>query len=296
MILEDVKKNKVKTFFIVTLFLIFILIFVYFISLWIFDDVYIAVFLALFLSIISTLISYYNSDKMVLRLNGAKEATRQEYLQLNESLEGLCIAAGICKPKLYVIQSEALNAFATGRNPENSVICVTSGLISKLNKYEMEGVLAHELSHIKNYDILLSTIAIVMVGLVSIVADLFMRGFYRIGGKDNDNDNQAKAVLMILGLIFIILSPIFANLIKLAISRNREYLADASAVEITRNKDGLINALRKISEDDKPLYQANKTSASLYICNPFNKKEERDSLVSTHPTIKNRISRLEKIQ
>lgn len=292
MILESVRKNKVKTFFIVTLFVIFIMVLIYFLSLWLFEDSYIAVAIALIFSCISALISYFNCDKMVLSLNGARVATKQEFLQLNETLEGLCIAANLPLPKLYVIDSSALNAFATGRNPENSVICVTKGLIEKLDKYEMEGVLAHELSHIKNYDILLSTVAIIMVGLVSILADLFMRGFYR-GSDDDDNGN---IILMLIGLIFIVLSPIFANLLNLTISRNREYLADATAVSLTRNNEGLIRALQKINNDNNVLNTANKTSASLYICNPFKDKRNKDSLFSTHPTIENRIYRLRNIK
>lgn len=292
MILESVRKNKIKTFFIVTLFVIFIMVLIYFLSLWLFEDSYIAVAIALIFSCISALISYFNCDKMVLSLNGARVATKQEFLQLNETLEGLCIAANLPLPKLYVIDSSALNAFATGRNPENSVICVTKGLIEKLDKYEMEGVLAHELSHIKNYDILLSTVAIIMVGLVSILADLFMRGFYR-GSDDDDNGN---IILMLIGLIFIVLSPIFANLLNLTISRNREYLADATAVSLTRNNEGLIRALQKINNDNNVLNTANKTSASLYICNPFKDKRNKDSLFSTHPTIENRIYRLRNIK
>lgn len=292
MILESVRKNKVKTFFIVTLFVVFIMVLIYFLSLWLFEDSYIAVAIALIFSCISALISYFNCDKIVLSLNGARVATKQEFLQLNETLEGLCIAANLPLPKLYVIDSSALNAFATGRNPENSVICVTKGLIEKLDKYEMEGVLAHELSHIKNYDILLSTVAIIMVGLVSILADLFMRGFYR-GSDDDDNGN---IILMLIGLIFIVLSPIFANLLNLTISRNREYLADATAVSLTRNNEGLIRALQKINNDNNVLNTANKTSASLYICNPFKDKRNKDSLFSTHPTIENRIYRLRNIK
>ena len=292
MILESVRKNKVKTFFIVTLFVVFIMVLIYFLSLWLFEDSYIAVAIALIFSCISALISYFNCDKIVLSLNGARVATKQEFLQLNETLEGLCIAANLPLPKLYVIDSSALNAFATGRNPENSVICVTKGLIEKLDKYEMEGVLAHELSHIKNYDILLSTVAIIMVGLVSILADLFMRGFYR----GNDDDDNGNIILMLIGLIFIVLSPIFANLLNLTISRNREYLADATAVSLTRNNEGLIRALQKINNDNNVLNTANKTSASLYICNPFKDKRNKDSLFSTHPTIENRIYRLRNIK
>lgn len=292
MMFESITKNKVKTFFIITFFIIFVMALVYFISLWLFEDSYIAVAIAFILALISSLISYFTCDKMVLSLNGARIATKTEFLQLNEILEGLCIAANLPLPKLYVIESDALNAFATGRNPKNSVICVTTGLIKKLDKNEMEGVLAHELSHIKNYDILVSTIAIVMVGLVSILADLFSHGFYRT----DDGDDDRNPILMIIGLIFIILSPIFANLLNLMISRNREYLADATAVSLTRNNEGLIKALMKIDDDTNVLKTANETCSSLYISDPFKKKKERDSIFSTHPSIANRIERLRNIK
>lgn len=292
MMFESITKNKVKTFFIITFFIIFVMALVYFISLWLFEDSYMAVAFALIISLISSLVSYFTCDKMVLSLNGARIATKEEFLQLNEILEGLCIAANLPLPKLYVIESDALNAFATGRNPKNSVICVTTGLIKKLDKNEMEGVLAHELSHIKNYDILLSTVAIVMVGLVSILADLFSHGFYRT----DDGDDDRNPILMIIGLIFIILSPIFANLLNLMISRNREYLADATAVSLTRNNEGLIKALMKIDSDTNVLKTANETCSSLYISDPFKKKKERDSIFSTHPSIANRIERLRNIK
>ena len=292
MMFESITKNKVKTFFIITFFIIFVMALVYFISLWLFEDSYMAVAFAFIMSLISALASYFTCDKMVLSLNGARIATKTEFLQLNEILEGLCIAANLPLPKLYVIESDALNAFATGRNPKNSVICVTTGLIKKLDKNEMEGVLAHELSHIKNYDILVSTIAIVMVGLVSILADLFSHGFYRT----DDGDDDRNPILMIIGLIFIILSPIFANLLNLMISRNREYLADATAVSLTRNNEGLIKALMKIDSDTNVLKTANETCSSLYISDPFKKKKERDSIFSTHPSIANRIERLRNIK
>lgn len=292
MMFESISKNKVKTFFIIVVFACFIAALIYFISLWLFEDSYIAIIIAFILALFSSLISYFTCDKMVLSLNGARVATKAEFLQLNEILEGLCIAANLPLPKLYVIESNALNAFATGRNPKNSVICVTTALIEKLDKNEIEGVLAHELSHIKNYDILLSTVAIVMVGLVSILADFFRHGFYR----NNNDDDDSNPVLMLVGLIFIILSPIFANLLNLMISRNREYLADATAVSLTRNNEGLIKALQKISDDTNVLKTANETCSSLYISDPFKKKKEKDSIFSTHPSIANRIERLRNIK
>lgn len=296
MIFEDVKKNKRKTMGIVLGFILFITLFVYFVALWLFDDTMFAVILGLTVSVISAFSSYYNSDKIILSLNKAREATKEEYASLNNSLEGLCLAAGLPKPKLYIMEDTAMNAFATGRNPEHAVVCVTTGLLNRLDKYELEGVLAHELSHIKNYDILLSTVAVVMVGFVVIISDAFSRMLYR-SNNDDDDDNKGNAILMLIGLIFIALAPIFGKLLQMALSRNREYLADANAVEITRNKEGLISALKKISGDTEELEQANKSSASLYIVNPFVKERRKvkDSIWSTHPATENRIAALEKI-
>jgi len=292
MIFQDVAKNKTKTALIITLFVIFISLIVYFVSLIFVEDVFLAVAIGIIFSMGSAIVSYYNCDKMVLSINGARPATREEFLQLNVSLEGLCLAAGLPLPKLYVIDSPALNAFATGRNPEHAVVCVTTGLLNKLDKYEMEGVLAHELSHIKNYDILLQTIAIIMVGFVSIIADIVSHSIFL---RNNDSDSKANAILVVIGLFFIILSPIFANLLKLAVSRNREYLADASAVEITRNKEGLISALSKLQADTESVKTANAAAESLYIVNPLKGKKEKDSLFSTHPTTANRIEKLRNI-
>lgn len=292
MILRDVKKNKIKTVFIVTFFFILIALFIYFLSLWLFESVYIAVIFGIIASFLTSFISYYNSDKIILKLNNAREATNEEYLQLNLILEGLCIAANLPKPKLYVIDDSSLNAFATGRNPKNAVICVTKGLLNVMDKNELEGVLAHELSHVKNYDILVSTISIVMVGFIVILSDAFSRGFLR---SSSDDDNKASGILMLIGLIFIILAPIFAKLLELAISRNREYLADSNAVELTRNNQGLISALEKLENNNQPMKNINKSTASLFIVNPIKDKKVKDNIWSTHPNTQNRIERLRNI-
>ena len=294
MILEEVRKNKISSFFIVSIFIIVIMIGVYSICMY-FDLGPLSIVFALAFSIIPSVISYYNCDKMVLALNGARPATKEQDLLIDTILENLCIASGLPKPKLYVIQDNALNAFATGRNPENAVICLTTGIIEKLNKYELEGVIAHELSHIKNYDILLSTIVSVFVGLVVILSDFFSRWAFRSSRRDNDN-SKSGAIFALISIVFIILAPIFATLMQLAISRKREYLADASAVEITRNPDGLIDALTKISDDPVSLKTANKSTAHLFIANPFKQKREKDNLMSTHPSITNRINALRNIK
>lgn len=292
MMFESVRQNKVKTSFIVVLFFILIGLFVYFLTYIFGEDSNLAFIVATVVASITSIISYYASDKIVIKANHAREATREEYLELNEILEALCLGAGLPKPKLYVMDTDSPNAFATGRNPNHAVVCVTTGLLKKLDKYELEGVIAHELSHIKNYDILLSTVATVMVGGISIIADNISRGFFT---RNSDDDNKGSAIVMIIGLVFIILAPIFSKLLQLALSRNREYLADSSAVSITRNKDGLINALKKISSDPTVVTNASKTTASMYITDPF-KKEARDSLFSTHPSTVNRIKRLENIK
>lgn len=299
MILESVRKNKISSFFIVSLFIIIIMVGVYCVCLYM-DLGAISLPIALAAAIIPAIISYYNCDKMVLALNGARPATREQDLQLSVILENLCIASGLPKPKLYVIEDSSPNAFATGRNPENAVICVTTGLLEKLNKYELEGVIAHELSHIKNYDILLSTIVSVFVGFVVILSDWFSRMAFYGGGKrrSNKDNDSSNAIVAIIALLFLILSPIFATLMKLAISRKREFLADASAIEMTRNPEGLINALIKISDDPDILEAANKSTAHMYISNPLkNAKDKKESdLWSTHPATSKRIEALRNIK
>lgn len=293
------KSNKRKTYGIVAIFVVFLALVVYFLGVIWFPEASVTVaIVAMIFSAISAWGSYYFSDKIVLSLNGARPATKEENQRMVENLEGLCIAAGLPTiPKLYIMDDGSPNAFATGRNPEHAVICVTTGLLKKLDSNELEGVLAHELSHIKNYDILLQTIAAVFVGFVTIISDLFFRVSIRSHrSSDDDNGGLAQLVLIIVALIFLALSPIFANLLKLALSRNREFLADSSAVELTRNPEGLISALRKISSDTDPLEQANKATECMYISNPIkNKKGKTSSLFSTHPSIEDRIAQLKNI-
>lgn len=241
----------------------------------------------------------YYSDKIVLKLNNARPATREEDLKLVNILDSLVISAGLPeKPQLYVIEDAQPNAFATGRNPKHAVICVTTGLLEKLDYYELEGVLAHEMSHIKNYDILLSAVVSVMVGFVVILSDWFTRISFYGGrrGRDGDNDNNGNAIIMLIGLIFLILAPIFGQLMQLAISRKREFLADATAIEFTRNPDGLISALEKISADPNELKVANKATENMYIANPFRNKKKSSDLWSTHPSTEARIEALRNLK
>lgn len=295
---EDIKKNKIKSWFIVLLFLAFIAVIVYYICMAL-DLGKLSIIIAMIFAIVSTWGSYYYSDKIVLKLNNARHATREEDLKLVNILDSLVISAGLQeKPQLYVIEDAQPNAFATGRNPKHAVICVTTGLLEKLDYYELEGVLAHEMSHIKNYDILLSAVVSVMVGFVVILSDWFTRISFYGGrrGRDGDNDNNGNAIVMLIGLIFLILAPIFGQLMQLAISRKREFLADATAIEFTRNPDGLISALEKISADPNELKVANKATENMYIANPFRNKKKSSDLWSTHPSTEARIEALRNLK
>ncbi len=256
--------------------------------------------IALIISGVSSFVSYYYSDKIVLGISGARRATPQEDKLFTQVADNLCIGAGIPRPKLFVIEDSAPNAFATGRDPEHAVICATTGLLSKLNRTELEGVIAHELTHVKNYDIRLMSIVSVMVGLVALLGDWFMRSMWWGGGRRRDDreGGDIGAIFMVLGIIFAILSPIIGTLIQLAISRRREFMADAGSVEVTRQPQGLISALKKISADTEPLEAANKATAHMYIVNPFKGRVNKAvstfaGLFNTHPPIKDRIAALE---
>ena len=261
-----------------------------------------SIIIALIFSIASAWGSYYYSDKIVLASCHARPATREEDLKLVNILDALMVTAGLPKkPDLYVVEDAQPNAFATGRNPEHAIICVTTGLLQKLDYYELEGVIAHEMSHIKNYDILLSAVVSVFVGLIVMLSDMFSRIIFWGGSKDRDSDSKANGILMLLGLICLILSPIFGTLMQLALSRRREFLADSTAVEFTRNPDGLISALQKLENDPNELKSANSATANMYIINPFKKNGEKgkrktSSLWSTHPSTEDRIEALRNIK
>ena len=295
---EDIKKNKIKTGIIVTLFFTLVTLAIYAVC-YMLDLGEFAIIFAMGVSIILTIATYYNCDKIVLMSVSARPATHEEDLQLTNILDGLMVASGMqYKPKLYVVESAQPNAFATGRKPEHSIICVTTGLIEKLNYRELEGVVAHELSHIKNYDILLSAVISVMAGFVVMLADMIFRVGFR-GRRRNNNSNGGSSlqlILFVVGLVFLILSPIVTKLIQLAVSRRREYLADATAISFTRNPDGLISALEKISADDSRLDVASDANSFMYIEEPNVKKRDKTSLFSTHPSISDRISALENLK
>ena len=293
---EDIKRNKMKSWFIILLFLAFIAVIVYYICMAL-DLGKTSIIIAMIFAIISTWSSYYYSDKIVLSLNRARPATKEENQKLVNILDSLVVSSGLSTtPKLYIVEDAQPNAFATGRNPENAVICVTTGLLDKLEYYELEGVLAHEMSHIKNYDIRLSAVVSVMVGFVVILSDWFLRITFWGGSRRSDDDDNGNPILMFIGLIFLILAPIFGQLMQLALSRKREFLADATAVELTRNPDGLISALIKISGDPNQLKVANNATENMYIVNPFRGKKSSSSIWSTHPSTEDRIEALRNLK
>lgn len=295
---EDVKRNKLKTGVIVAIFLLIITLIVYFTCI-AFDLGGVSIFIALIFSITCTYATYYNCDKIVLASCKARPATKEEDLKLVNILDALVISAGLSnKPKLYVVEDPQPNAFATGRNPQNSVICVTTGLLEKLDYYELEGVVAHELGHIKNYDIRLSAVISVMVGLIVMLADWGSRSFlWR--NLDDDSDSKVGTLATIFGILLLALSPLFAKLLQLAVSRRREFLADATAAELTRNPDGLISALQKIDSDPNELKTATNATSHMYIAEPFRKEvkgKKHTNWFSTHPSTVDRIEALRKIK
>jgi len=300
---EAVDANKVKSAIVVILFALFIAVAVYFIS------QAFAVYqgyepggfgiagIALIVSGLLSLGGYYFSDSIILGISGARPANKKKDFNFYTVSENLAIGAGIPMPKLYVIEDSAPNAFATGRDPKHAVVVATTGLLDKLTRTELEGVIAHEMSHIKNYDTRLMSVVAVLVGMVALLGDWLIRSTWFGGRRSRDNDNSAAGVIMLIGIVFAILSPIVAQLIQLAVSRRREFLADASGVSMTRQPEGLISALLKISKDSEPLEAANKATAHLYIVNPFKEGEKRTvgwfaGLFNTHPPVGERLKAL----
>lgn len=248
-------------------------------------------------SVLQSIISYWYSDKIILAMTRAKPISHEENPELYHLLENLTIASGLPQPRFYLLEESQPNAFATGRDPNHAAIVVTRGLLEKLEKSELEGVLAHELSHVGNRDSLVMTVTVILVSIVSVTANMFFRIGRTGGGKRSDND-RAGGVLALVGLVAVILAPIAATLVQLAISRKREFLADASAALLTRYPEGLARALEKISQDQSPLHVANDSTAHLYIASPFRGKQATSWLVklfSTHPPIEERIKALREI-
>lgn len=285
-------KNVTKTWLLMTVFFVVVISFGWFFSFY-YNNPNILYFFVIF-SILMNFFSYWFSDKIVLKLAGAKEAKREEYFDLYTSVENLSITAGLPMPRVYVVQDPAPNAFATGRDKNHAVVCATTGLLSILEKNELEGVIAHELSHIGNKDMLLSTVVVVLVGFITIIADVFMRNlfFSNLGGR-RENDGKS-GIFIIVGIVLSILAPIFAILIQLAISRKREFLADSSGALLTRYPEGLANALRKISERSRPMVRQSGAIAHLYIADPKGSKlgKKISGLFATHPPAEERIKAL----
>ena len=290
---EDITKNKIKTGVIISIYIIVVTLIIYYICYALEFGIYSIIF-ALIFSIASAWGSYYYSDRIILSLNGARPATEEENKKLINILDGLMVSSGLTsRPRLYIMESNQANAFATGRNPENSVICVTTALIEKLNYYELEAVIAHEIGHIKNYDIRLSAVLTVMVGLVIILSDFFSRAFL---WRDSDSKNS-NGIMILVSLVLLLLASIFGRLMKLAISRKREFMADASSVEFTRNPDALISALTKLDSDQEPMKQANNSTENMYIVSPFKGKQKKSTnWFSTHPSIEDRIEAIKKLK
>ncbi|MFC1727703.1 M48 family metallopeptidase [Patescibacteria group bacterium] len=292
---EQVDRNKKKSAIIMVLFVVFVTVFA-----WLMAQAFgynlSLVGIALILAGMTSFAGYWWSDKIILKISKARLAQREKDFLFFTVAENLALAAQIPKPKLYVIDDSAPNAFATGRDPDHAVICATTGLLQKLDRTELEGVIAHEISHVRNFDIRLMSVVTVLVGMVTLLADWFLRGTVFQKRSRSKNSGQLGAILLVLGVVLAILSPLIANLIKLALSRRRELLADASAVKLTRFPDGLARALEKIAVDKEPLEAANKATAHLYISNPL--KNHHDSigwfagLFNTHPPVEERVQAL----
>lgn len=292
---EQIDQNKRRSFWVITLFITFVTAFGYFFT-YLYNYDYSFLIFALLISGVGSFVSYYNSDKIALSLAHAKPVTHKTHPQYVSAVENLASVARIPKPKAYLIDSPALNAFATGRDPQHGAIAVTQGLLDTLTRTELEGVIAHELSHIKNFDTRLMTIVAILVGSIAMVLDWSWRISWHRGGE-RDNDNKGNAIVMLIGVIFIILAPIIAQLIQLAISRRREFYADASAAHLTRQPSGLIGALKKIMANENiKLETANTATAHLYIDDPVTVESHGSwltRLFSTHPPISERIRALE---
>ncbi len=293
---DQIASNKRKSFFLILFFLCLV-----FALAWLLGELTNlgpqGLILAIIIAVALTFGSYYSSDKIVLAISKARPVTKKEYPHLYNVVEGLAIAAGLPKPRCYIIDDTAPNAFATGRNPKNSVVVVTTGLLQKLNRAELEGVIAHEMAHIKNYDILVMTLTVVMVGVVALLSDWILRTFLWGGRRRSSKDGgNIGMIIVVVGLVLAIFSPLIAQLIRLAVSRKREFLADANGAFLTRYPPGLASALKKLDADREPLEAANKATAHLYIVNPLKEiKGNVNKLFSTHPPIKERVAALEKM-
>lgn len=296
---DEIRRNKIKSFVMIVVIFVFFIVLGAVISLAL-DPGYffIIMILAIIFSLLYTLISYYNSDKIALASVGARDASRTEHRMFFHAAESMAISSGLPMPRLFVMNGVQINAFASGRDPEHAVICVTTGALEKLNKQELEGVIAHEMSHIANYDIRYMTIVAVMVGLISIISQMFLRSlwFSHGGGGGGKKDGRAQLILMLIAVVFAILAPIIVQLVSLAVSRKREFAADATGVKFTRYPPGLRSALEKIKKDHAPEEEKRKypkAVAPLFISDPL--KRKISGIFATHPPIEERIAKLNKM-
>lgn len=299
MLYQQIQANKRKTFLLVALFIGLVLAMGWAIGYFVNQSSMIGIVITVLILAIYIPLTYRTASSQVLRMTGAREIARHEHPRLFAIVEEISIAARVPMPKVYIVDDPAPNAFATGIKPEKGSVAFTTGLLERLNREELEGVVAHEIAHIRNYDIRLMTICIALVGVVALIGNYGMRLlFYRGRGRSQSQRGGQKShpALVIISFLFIILAPLAAQFVQLAVSRNREYLADASAVEFTRNPVGLINALKKISSDPNEIENAQKATAALYISNPFKKKgNSLKQLSSTHPSMESRIDRLQRM-
>jgi len=285
--------NVRKTWFLITFFLVFVILLG-----WLFSYIMNSsaiLYMAVVFSVLMSVSSYWYSDKIVLMSTGAQPIEKKDNPELYRIVENLCITAGLPVPKIYILNEAQPNAFATGRDEKHAVIAVTKGLLGKLEKKEIEGVIAHELSHIKNKDMLLQTAVVVLVGVITIITDFFLRISFWGGNRDNDNNSNSNYLMLILGIAVAILAPIAATMIQLSISRKREFLADASGALLTRYPEGLASALEKISADGSQLRKANSSNAHLFISSPLRGKESKswfNKLFMTHPPVEERVANL----
>lgn len=293
---QNISSNKRDTVFIVVFFIAVVTAIGWFVGKYFVEGGGLStVGIALLVSGLSGIFSYYNSDKLVLAVSNAKKVEYEDAPEVHNLVDNMAIASGIPKPKVYIINDSSMNAFATGRDPEHGVICLTTGIIERLEKRELEGVIAHEMSHIGNFDTRLMSIVSILVGSLSLLADWFTRGMFFRRGKRSGNQSSASGLIFLIGILLLLISPLIATLIKLAISRKREFLADASAALTTRYPAGLASALRKIGSDSEILEVANSATAHLFISDPVRGKisSSISNFFNTHPPIEERVRRLE---
>jgi heat shock protein HtpX len=299
---DQIASNKRRSGFLIAGFVVLVLL-----ASWAFQQLLgfgvVALIFALVFAIAMSAGAYWKSDAIALRMSHAVAADPTEYARLHNLVEGLCIAAGLPKPRLYVIDDDAPNAFATGRDPQHAAVAVTTGLLAKMNRVELEGVLAHELSHIKNYDILVSTLAVTLVGVIALIADWGFRAIWWGGGRrrDNNDNNGGQAIFAVLGFALLIFLPIVAKLMQFAVSRRRESLADVSGVALTRYPPGLISALEKLKDDQTVVHSGSRATAHLWIEAPVARKDSEGKLAwvgrmfDTHPPLEERIEALREL-